>query len=174
MINWQYFPKSHTLPDKLQGTVAVFHKHASQVCSTQKATAMISSDDVRCVLTRGLQKIGYAVEKGKNKADKVAIPVVYGINGKPEEQFFADAYHREGQVVLKIEAAAAVTNYRFLLDLFQACVMDEVQYCVIAVRNVNKTSNGQRDFATVVGFMETIHASQKLKLPLAGVLIIGY
>jgi hypothetical protein len=174
MINWQYFPKSDTLPSKLHDTVAVFHKHASQVDSTQKASAMMSSDEVLRLLTKGLQKIGYVVETGKNKAGKIAIPVLYGLNGKPEKSFLADAYHREGQVVLEIEAAAAVTNNRFLLDLFQACVMDEVRYCIIAVRNVNKTSNGQKDFDTVLRFMETIHASQKLKLPLAGVLIIGY
>ena len=52
--------------------------------------------------------------------------------------------------------------------------MDNVKYCVIAVRNVNKTTNGQKDFETVLRFIDTIYTSQKLKLPLSGILIIGY
>jgi hypothetical protein len=75
---------------------------------------------------------------------------------------------------LEIEAAAAVANNRFLQDLIEACVMDNVKYCVIAVRNVNKTTNNQKDFDTIIRFIDTIYASQKLKLPLTGVLIVGY
>jgi hypothetical protein len=52
--------------------------------------------------------------------------------------------------------------------------MDNVKYCVIAVRNVNKTTNNQKDFEAVMSFIDTIYASQKLKIPLTGVLIIGY
>ena len=52
--------------------------------------------------------------------------------------------------------------------------MDDVTYCVIAVKILNRTSNNSKDFDYVVRFIDTVYASQKLKLPLKGVLIIGY
>jgi len=64
-----------------------------------------------------------------------------------------------------------VTNYQFLKDLFQACMMHEVNYLAIAVRNIYRGSN---DFEKVHTFFDTLYASNRLKLPLNGILIIGY
>jgi hypothetical protein len=49
--------------------------------------------------------------------------------------------------------------------------MQDVDYAVIAIRNDYR---GSDDFSKVKTFLETLYASQRLKLPLAGVLIIGY
>ncbi|WP_336774145.1 hypothetical protein [Paenibacillus sp. MMO-58] len=40
--------------------------------------------------------------------------------------FEADAYNKEFETVLEIEAGRAATNYQFLKDLFQACMMNSV------------------------------------------------
>jgi hypothetical protein len=175
MINWQFFPKSDKITEKLLETVKVFKSYQKQIDSAkiQKAK-MLDSNSILATVKDGLEEIGYQVENGKSKEDAVAVPVLYGLNGKPEKQFFADAYHRNEEIVLEVEAAAAIINNLFLKDLFEACVMDNVKYCVIAVRNVNKTTNGQKDFETVLRFIDTIYTSQKLKLPLSGILIIGY
>ena len=50
-------------------------------------------------------------------------------------------------------------------------MMHGVSHLVIAVRNVYK--NG-KDFDRVLKFFDTLYASDRLKLPLEGVLIIGY
>jgi hypothetical protein len=50
-------------------------------------------------------------------------------------------------------------------------MMNEVLYLVIAVRNNYRKSN---DFGKVKTFFETLYASQRLKLPLKGIMIIGY
>jgi len=55
--------------------------------------------------------------------------------------------------------------------LFQACVMQNVDYLVIAVR---QDYRGTDDYSKVVAFLETLYASSRLQLPLSGVLIIGY
>jgi hypothetical protein len=73
--------------------------------------------------------------------------------------------------VIEVEAGRGVTNHQFLKDLFQACVMQEVDYLVIAVRNDYR---GSDDYSKVITFLETLFASQRLILPLTGVLIIGY
>ena len=59
----------------------------------------------------------------------------------------------------------------FLKDLFEAIVMSNVDYYVIAVRNIYRESP---DFEKVIQFVDTLYASNKLVLPLKGVLIIGY
>ena len=64
-----------------------------------------------------------------------------------------------------------MTNNQFLKDLFQACMMHNVEHLAISVRNVYRTSN---DFERVIRFFDTLYASDRIKLPLARVLIIGY
>ena len=73
--------------------------------------------------------------------------------------------------LLEVEAGRAVVNNQFLKDLFQACMMHEVYYVGIAVRNVHK---GENDFKKVARFLEILYASDRLKLPLNGILLIGY
>jgi hypothetical protein len=51
--------------------------------------------------------------------------------------------------------------------------MHGVDYCVIAVRNTYGPSNS-KDFEKVSTFIETMYASDRLFLPLKGILIIGY
>lgn len=66
-------------------------------------------------------------------------------------------------------------NNQFLKDLFQACMMDDVDYLAIAVRNVYEAAGANnRDFERVVNFFETMYASNRMKLPLKGILVIGY
>lgn len=67
---------------------------------------------------------------------------------------------------MEIEAGRAVVNYQFLRDIFQACVMHDIEKLVIAVRN--------DDFETVINFLDTLYTSNRLNLPLKGILIIAY
>jgi hypothetical protein len=50
-------------------------------------------------------------------------------------------------------------------------MMHDVLYLAIAVRNTYK---GVKDFETVCKFFDTLYASNRLRLPLRGLLIIGY
>ena len=64
-----------------------------------------------------------------------------------------------------------MTNNQFLKDLFQACMMHDVKYLGIAIRNDYR---GNSDFDKVVRFFDTMYASNRLQLPLSGLLVIGY
>ena len=74
-------------------------------------------------------------------------------------------------MVVEVEAGRGVLNNQFLKDLFQACMMRDVEYLGIAVRHIYK---GNADFEQVVTFFETLYASNRLQLPLKGILVIGY
>lgn len=169
MINWAYFPLSDQPPQILVEVISVFQKHASDIDSSTHEVQV--SDDALAKVADSLEGIGFEVERGKKKAQKIHIPVLFGINGVTEKAFEADAYNRNERVVIEVEAGRGVTNYQFLKDLFQACMMQEVDYLTIAIRNKYKTS---KDFERVFVFFDTLYKSNRLELPLKGILIVGY
>ena len=50
-------------------------------------------------------------------------------------------------------------------------MMHDVEYLAIAVRNSYRGSN---NFETMSAFLETLYTSNRLRLPLLGILAIGY
>jgi hypothetical protein len=168
-INWQYFPKHSACTTFLDGVVRVFQDKAADIASAENIGQ--ESNEVLAKVRPGLVALGFQVETSKTAAGKIRIPVLFGRNNKAEKSFEADAYHASERVVLEVEAGRGVTNHQFLKDLFQACVMQNVDYLVIAVRNDYR---GSDDFDKVCKFLETIYSSAKLTLPLIGVLIVGY
>jgi hypothetical protein len=168
MIQWQVFPKNQPPTKILNEVIECFKKIEATISSD---THQFESIRVLAILRPCLEKIGFLVETGKKTAQKIRVPVLFGRQGKVEKSFEADAYDEKERVVLEVEAGRAVTNYQFLKDLFQACMMQNVDYLVIAVRNIYK---GKKDCETVINHFETLYSSDRMKLPLKAVLVIGY
>ena len=169
MINWAYYPRSDSCPGHVRDVVEVFEAVGDEIDSSTHVGQV--SNVALAKVRPGLLAKGFDVESGKKKVDKVLVPVLFGPNGKIQQSFEADAWHRENSVVLEVEAGRGVTNYQFLKDLFQACMMQDVRYLVIAVRNIYRDS---KDWEKVCTFFDTMYASRRLELPLSGVLILGY
>lgn len=168
MINWQYYPKRKEIPTHLKDVVDIFALNYNLISSDDFT---LNSNDVLEKISLNLLELNYRVEVSKKAIDKIKVPVLFGMNGKLEKYFDADAYNEDLKTVIEVEAGRAVTNYQFLKDLFQACMMHEVDYLVIAVRNTYRMN---KDFQSVMTFFDTLHASGRLILPLKGILIIGY
>ena len=168
MINWQVFPKSKILPEHLQSVLVVFELNENLISSDFHN---YGSNDVLENVRASVEKLEFQIEKGKKSNDKIKVPFLFGLNGKLEKYFDADGYNKSNKTVIEVEAGRAVTNYQFLKDLFQACIMYEVDYLVIAVR---KDYKGNPDFQKVITYFDTLYASGRLQLPLKGILIIGY
>ena len=168
MINWQFYPKSDQIPDHLFRVVDVFLEQ-QDIIDSDKHT--LNSDGVLEKVRFGLEALSFDVEKSKKKEDKIHVPVLFGPNGVLEKYFEADGVNTEKRTVIEVEAGRGVTNHQFLKDLFQACMMHNIDYLVIAVRNQYRAS---KDFDKVLSFFNTLYSSNRLALPLKGVLIIGY
>lgn len=168
MINWQFFPKSKIIPQHLKNALNVFEKNENLISS---AVFNFGSNVVLENVRLGLEELNFKIEKSKKSEDKIKIPVLFGPNGKLEKYFDADGYNEENNTVIEVEAGRAVTNYQFLKDLFQACMMYDIDFLIIAVR---KNYRDNLDFQNVITFFDTLYASGRLKLPLKGILIIGY
>jgi len=169
MINWVYFPKSSPPPEFGKSIITVFEDFADSIDSTKSLSQ--PSNAVMARVRPGLESLGFQVEKGKSNEDKVVVPVLFGRKGKILKCFNADAHATSMGWVLEVEAGRAVSNNQFLKDIFQACMMHDVHYLAIAVRNTYRSSD---DFATVENFLETLYVSGRLVLPLKGILLIGY
>jgi len=168
MIQWRHFPQSRRPTELAVQLVETFKKVADDIDSKKHKH---ESNQVLVRVAAGLQSLGFTVEAGKKKADKITVPVLFGLNGRFEKSFDADAHHRAAKFVVEVEAGRAVVNNQFLKDFFQACMMDEVEYLAIAVRNLYGKNN---DFERVCVFFETLYASRRLEPPLKGILVIGY
>ena len=168
MIQWQHFPKSIDAPKLLKDIIKCFEEIETEIDSE---THQLRSNEVVKLICPYLEELGFQVETGKKACQRIRVPVLFGLDGKPEKSFDADAYHEEDRTVLEIEAGRAVMNYGFLKDLFEACMMYNVDYLVLVIRRIYRTS---KDFEKVITFFDTLYASRRISLPLKGILVIGY
>ncbi len=101
----------------------------------------------------------------------INVPVLFGHNNIPDKFLNADALSNDGRNVAEVEAGRAVVNNQFLKDMFEASCMFNVEYLILAVRNTYRNSN---DFEKVYTFLETLYISNRMKLPMKGILLLGY
>lgn len=168
MIQYQFFPRSVGVTPEIKAVVDCFISANDQIDSSINN---LPSNGVLLKLNESLSKLGFRVEISKSKEDKIPVPVLFGYNNKIDKSFNADAISADGKIVIEVEAGRATENNQFLKDIFQACMMFDVEYLVIAVRNTYRT---HKDFEIIHTFLETLYISNRLHLPLKGILLIGY
>ncbi|NLL25201.1 MAG: hypothetical protein BWY50_01780 [Spirochaetes bacterium ADurb.Bin315] len=168
MINWNYYPKNTRIPDHLNQIIKVFEKNQDNIDSSIN---QLASNEVLKRITNDIVGLGFKVEKSKKKADLIRVPVLFGLNGKEIVSYEVDAYNSMNRTVIEVEAGRAVTNYQFLKDFFECCMMYDVEYLCIAVRNIYRKS---KDFDIVCNFFESFYTCNRVKISLKGILIIGY
>lgn len=168
MIRWSYYPNNFRVPEHLKALVNAFEEEEKFISSD---FLQLKSNEVLVCLSKKLEKLEFDVEKSKRKNDIIRIPVLFGECGKEILSFEVDAYNYQTKTVLEVEAGRAYTNHQFLKDFFEACMMMDVDYFCVAVRNDYR---GHKDYEAVCSFFEALHASNRLMLPLKGIMVIGY
>jgi hypothetical protein len=154
--------------EPISSVVECFRSADEQIASPANN---LSSDGVLKFVRPHLELIGFRVESGKNRDQKIKVPVLFGLNNSIDKYFDADAISADGKIVVEIEAGRALDNYQFLKDIFQASLMYGVEYLVIAVRNEYR---GTHTFGRIAVFLETLYVANRIQLPLRGILLIGY
>ena len=168
MIKYQFFPRSRGVTLEIQDIINSFKAIETQIDSE---ISELKSNEVLQIVRPYLEQLQYTVETGKGVNEKIDVPVLFGQDNKIDKSFYADALSADGRIVIEVEAGRATENNQFLKDLFEACMMFDVEYLVLAVRNVYRT---HYDFDRVYSFLETLYISNRLHLPLKGILLIGY
>ena len=124
MLRWQHYPRS--LPPSALGSSIIGAFQANHKVIDSRLHDF-GSNQVLSALADALRSVGFVIEKGKKKDDKIPIPVLFGENGRIDKAFNADGYHKEQKYMIEVEAGRAFTNYQFLKDLFQACSCENVE-----------------------------------------------
>lgn len=168
MIRYQFFPRSRGVTKDIQDVIDCFKAVENDIDSKTKN---LVSNDVLAVVRPYLEKNRYKVEMGKSTEEKIDVPVLFGQDNQIDKSFYADALSADGRIVIEVEAGQATENHRFLKDIFEACMMFDVEYLVLAVRNIYRKHD---DFQRIFTFLETLYISNRLQLPLKGILLIGY
>lgn len=174
MIHFQFFPRSHGITPEIAKIIECFKR-----AEIDKGEGQIKSNDMLAIVRPYLEQINFRVETGKAKDEKIYVPVLFGQNNEVDKYFAADALSADGRIVIEVEAGRALRNNQFLKDIFQACMMFQTEYLVLAVLNeyhfMNKGKEEvSNDYNYIYTFLETLYVSNRLQLPLKGILLIGY
>ncbi len=168
MLNYQLFPRSVGLTPQIEQVIACFEAVYDDIRSPENT---LKSDAVLNLLRPDLENIGFTIETGKARGQKIEVPVLFGRNNSIDQSFNADGISADGKIVLEVEAGRAFANYAFLKDIFQASMMHGVEFLILAVRNDYRGTN---DFEKVYRFLETLYISGRLVLPLKSITLLGY
>lgn len=176
-ISFICFPRTKPPPDYAGEVVSVFRKHEHQI-STVQLQKGLTSDQVLSVLQADLIELGFEVETGKTKREKIERPVLFGENGEPTLKYEVDAYHPEWHCGLEVEAGRALMGNAIYRDLVQALVMVQVDLLLLAVPNEYKyLSSGRHvisnDYRKTMSVVETLFGHSRFQFPY-DLMLIGY
>lgn len=176
--SWRYFPSNSAPPDWVTPLIGIIREAESTV-STETTRTGLSSDAVLAVLAPGLTGLGFQVEDGKGRLGKVRRPVLYGENGVPTITYEVDAAHPEHGIVVEIEAGRGARGNAEYRDLVRTSLILDARFLVLAQPLAYRFKSGAREgtehaYVNTVNLLEAIYASQRLRLPFEGVLLVGY
>ncbi len=173
-IEYSYFPVGGRITPTLKKVISAFEKNMMAI-STELGNDL-PSNRVLEIMLPSLEDIGFSVEDGKKTGQKNILEI-YDEEGMLVKSFNPDAYHPQRKIYIEVEAGRALLNYQFLKDFFESLLASDVDYLVIAVNifDSNKSSSKKRkDFDGIVDYFDVFYATVQFKVPLKGVLIIGF
>ena len=108
-------------------------------------------------------------------ADKIERPVLFGEQGSTVVSYEVDGFHRGLGVVLEVEAGRGAANNADYRDLVRASLMVDANYLILAMMlEYRPGTHVMRSYERTRKRLDAIYASDRLKLPLKGVLLVGY
>ncbi|WP_320173402.1 hypothetical protein [Maridesulfovibrio sp.] len=173
-IKFSTFPRTQAPPPFLEKIVNIFRAHEDKI-STTKLDKNLVSNDVLKIICKDLEGIGFEVENGKKKNQKVKRPVFYGENAEPSLQYEIDAYHAKWNVGLEVEAARALGGNALYRDIVQALVLVDLKYLIVAVPNEYRygAKSITRDYNKAVAIAEALYGHSRIVMPYC-LTIVGY
>ena len=100
--DWFYFPSHAEPPGWVTDFVRVIESCRASIES--RSIDSLNSDQVLAILRPGLTELGYEVEAGKHKAEKIRRPVLFGERGTERVAYEVDAVHDALGVLVEVEA----------------------------------------------------------------------
>ena len=176
-IRFTSFPHTEPPPPYTAQIVQVFRAAELAIC-TRTLTKGLTSDAVLARLRADLCALGFEVEGGKKRDDKIKRPVFFGENGEPDLQYEIDAFHPKWKCGLEIEAGRGGMGNALYRDLVQALVMVELETLFLAVANSYRYKSGERntiskDYDKAVAVADALYGHSRIRMPYR-LVVVGY
>lgn len=175
---WNYYPRNVRPPGWAEGFLSVINGAAREI-ATEPPRAGVTSDVVLRHLAPGLQTLGFVVESGKSAAGKIKRPVLFGDNGRAEVSYEIDAFHDGHGIVVEVEAGRGARGNAVYRDIIRASLIVDARYLALLLPITYRHQSAGRlvsvpAFRNAQDQFNAIYASQRLRLPFDGVLLVGY
>jgi hypothetical protein len=171
--SWHFYPARSPAPGWVRDVIAAFTDVKPQIDS--RTNHGVTSDAALAVLRPALIALGYEIEGGKTASGKIRRPVLFGENGSARVAYEVDGFHPALNIVLEIEAgrgAAGNADYR---DLVRTSLIVDADYLILGMMLEYRSGNTTiRSYERTRDQIDAIYASERLKLPFTGVLLVGY
>jgi hypothetical protein len=170
---WKFYPSRSPAPSWVPQVIAAFAAAGPRIDS--RSNRGVTSNKALAAVRPDLRTLGFEIEASKSKADKIWRPVLFGEVGHPRVAYEVDGFHPEHGVVLEVEAGRGAANNADYRDLIRASLMVDARYLVLAMMlkyTAGKTT--VRSYDQTRDRIDAIYASDRLKLPLEGILLVGY
>lgn len=173
---WKYYPPRHRPPDWVESVTEAFEASRQEIDSSSNS---ITSDRALAVLRPALLALGFEVEAGKKKAQKIRRPVLFGERGHEELAYEVDAFHPDQGIALEVEAGRGARGNAVYRDLIQTSLLVDANFLVLAVQTSYRHKSSGKDivvqsYRDTMNLLDAIYASNRLHLPLDGILLVGY
>lgn len=170
---WKYYPSRDAPPRWVGGVVAAFAAAVDRIDSL--ANQGVTSDVALMAVRDDLVALGFEIESGKTRAGKITRPVLFGEQGRPRVAYDIDGFHPEHGIALEVEAGRGAANNADYRDLVRASLIVDAEYLVLAMMLQYKAgAQTVRSYERTRERLDAIYESKRLRLPLRGVLLIGY
>ncbi len=172
---WIYYPRSEEPPDWVRAIVSVFNEQRTQL---DTATIHNKSDVALSIIRPGLEAIGFRVEGGAEEPT-IYRPVHFGESGVADRQYQIDSYHSDLRIGLEVEAGRSIRGNAIYRDIIQASLIVGLDYFVLAIPqryrfNLKKKEQEDKPFEYGLTVLDAIYSSGRFRLPLKGLLFVGF
>jgi hypothetical protein len=174
---WRYFPTWGQPPEWAQALVDAVTESQENIERTRStfedpSASTERSNAILACLRPALERLGYQVERGKRRDQKIYRPVFFEDEGKVTKSFDVDAFHPVDRIGVEVEYGRTQPNNAVYKDLIELCLMIDVDFGALFVPTTYRTRERPYDYA--VNVFQPIFASPRLNLPLKGLLLVGY
>lgn len=174
---WKYYPTRDRPPAWVRDLVEVVRARREQTDSAK--VEGLTSDRVLSHLRVGLETLGYRVETGKRKEERIPLPVLFGNEGQEKVRYEVDAVHDKLGVLVEIEAGRGARGNAVYRDLIRSSLIVDARFLALGVMKEYRHQSGGKpivvkSYEESRALLDAVYASQRLILPFGGLLLFGY
>lgn len=174
--SWSYFPRNVRPAGWVPAFVGSVAAHAAEVSTLQQQGP--KSDEVLRILAPAWQEQGFLVETAKTLAGRIRRPVLFGAEGREAVSYEIDAWHDGHGIAVEVEAGRGAQNNADYRDIVRASLLVDARYLALLMPLRYAPPSIAKSpvlvYRRTYDLLDALFASQRLRLPFEGVLLVGY